>query len=467
MLFGSQNRLNILALMLKVSRNKRDAGFSLPLAMGFGLIMVLVAITLSIKAQDDRVAAISQNQTMDSLTIAEGGMSRTLGFLNHNYNALLQLNYDPNGLLGSSTDEWSSFSFPPPCFQGLNDIVSGKIPAAAATNNYTLEAYRFNDPDGIADSGDETGTLIVKGHPSGSTATSRIQQTMNINEASSAASFPGLMAQDIVLGNNDVLGAIAGNVLCTNSSNCVVPPGECVNGQPTDDGLRTAVGALNNGEVEGQIYINNVVWPTLPTMPSDAISVTIDGTETFPRKDTSGNITDTLGADGAYHYDVSEINLNGSEKVTIDTTDAPVYFHVSGDIDMGGNTTLNHVCTGTANNCGTYGSGLGSPDRFQIYGLADDGDAFTDQDFTLNGGSTSTNVFIHAPDARMGINGGSSSPDIFGAVWVREWNGSSSNNAEIVVPNEMKSLLAGANVDLTSAYFRTSSATSWSQIEDN
>lgn len=477
-------------------------------------MMVLVAITLNIKARDDQVAAISQKQTTESLALAEGGMSRTLGFLNHNYNFLLKFNYDPKGLLGTDApDEWSSLTFPP-CITNLNDILVGKIPTSAPVNTYTVEAYRY-------DAANETGTLIVKGYPPNSTAVSRIQQTMNISPKTSPASFPGLMAQDITLGNNDVLGAISGNVLCTNSTNCAVPKDQCVNGQPTQNGLRAAIGAKPNGEVEGEIYIGEVVWPILPKMPSDAIPVTIDGvtlsnvpvtidsvaktkkkgkankkgradkkgkankkgrTDKKGRADKKGSSNsefqfprrgDTPSADGAYHYDVSAIELKGNDDpIEIDTTDAPVYFYVSGDITMSGNATIKHICTGTANSCGAYGTdsdgtSLGSPHRFHIYGKADDGDATYDQEFTLNGGATPTNVFIHAPDARMGINGGRSNPDIRGAVWVREWNGSNSNNAEIVVPNAMQSLLSGLKIDLTSAYSRTSSATSWTRIEDN
>lgn len=37
----------------------------------------------------------------------------------------------------------------------------------------------------------------------------------------------------------------------------------------------------------------------------------------------------------------------------------------------------------------------------------------------------------------MEINGGASTPDLRGAVWAKQWDGSSSNNAEIEVPNNI------------------------------
>jgi hypothetical protein len=470
---------------MRPNSNHNLKGFAMPFAIGIGLMMVLVTITLLLKSQDNQVASIAQKQTSGSLSLAEGGISRTLGNLNDNYQIFLQLNYDPNNLLGNSPDgpdEWSNPPNPPPCFNSLADIVSGKIPASASAETYTVEAYRYSDPDGVPENGDETGTLLVKGHPLNSTAVTRIQQTMEVVRSDSPASFPGLMAQQISLVNNDVLGAIAGNVVCTDAANCVVPSSECADGKPTNDGLRSAIGALNNGVVQGKIFITEIDWPTVPTAPtgplgdddddddddgaSAAPTVSITGSSSFPRRDAMGTITDTL-VEGAYHYEVSSISLSGTDILTIDTTSAPVYFYLNGDLTMSGSAVINHSCTGSSDGCGTLGSGLGSPERFRIYGLADDGDSSADQSITLNGGATATNVFIYAPDAVMGINGGSSSPDINGAIWVREWDGSSSNNAEITVPNNMKQLLEDTGFVVTSPTLRTSAAISWERKQTN
>lgn len=438
-------------------------GFAMPLALGMGLMMVLVTITLILKSQDNQVTSIAQKQTSESLSLAEGGISRTLGFLNDNYQIFLQLNYDPNNLLGNlpdAPDEWSNPPNPPPCFSSLADIASGRIPVSASADTYTVEAYRYSDPDGIPENGDETGTLLVKGHPLNSTAVTRIQQTMEVTRSDSPASFPGLMAQEIDLGNNDVFGAISGNVVCTDVTNCIVPVDQCANGKPTNDGLRSAIGAQNNGVVQGKIFITDLVWPTLPTAPSGIPTATITGSETFPK---AGDTT----INGAYQYRISSISLSGNEVLTIDTTSAPVYFFLEGDMTASGNAVLKHICSGSSDGCGTYGSGLGSPERFRIYGLADDGDSSVDQSLFLNGGTTATNIFIYAPDADMGINGGSSNPDVNGAIWVREWNGSNSNNAEITVPNEMKQLLEGTGLVVTTPTLRTSAATSWERKQAN
>jgi hypothetical protein len=102
----------------------------------------------------------------------------------------------------------------------------------------------------------------------------------------------------------------------------------------------------------------------------------------------------------------------------------------------------------------------GSPERFRIYGNPADNDNGNDQSFTLNGGSSTTNLFIYAPDATVAINGGSSNPDISGAVWVKTWDGSNSNNAEISVPSNMGSLL-GTGLRATFRSAATSAANYW------
>lgn len=135
-------------------------------------------------------------------------------------------------------------------------------------------------------------------------------------------------------------------------------------------------------------------------------------------------------------------------------TGDPVYLYVSGNITLNGNGGMLNT---------------GSPERFAIFGNpADPNNARTDQQFTISGGSSTSNVFIFAPDARVGINGGSSDPDIRGAVWAKVWNGSSSNNAEIRVPDNMNQLVAnafGTTFDIGRRLNKTEASTRWQRLE--
>jgi len=192
---------------------------------------------------------------------------------------LLRLDHDPDGLFtenaslaADSRPDWrnESTSSLGPCVTTTNittELLTGTI-GSAASSNYTLKAYDYNDPNGTPSNGDETGTLIVQGNTTGGAA-SIVQQTIPIRTESVPYSFPGLAATDINLGNNDVYGTVSGNVICTNAANCPVPTNQCVNGEPTTAGLLSAVGANNNATVEGQILINQLELPPLPTAPAD------------------------------------------------------------------------------------------------------------------------------------------------------------------------------------------------------
>ncbi len=59
-------------------------GFVLPLAMGFGLVVVLIGTTMILRSQTDRTAASSQTMTVLGLTAAETGIGRIQALMNRN-----------------------------------------------------------------------------------------------------------------------------------------------------------------------------------------------------------------------------------------------------------------------------------------------------------------------------------------------------------------------------------------------
>lgn len=61
-----------------------EDGFAIPIALGFGLIMILLATTSVIRSQNDNISAINKRSTARSLTAAETGISRVQDFLNRN-----------------------------------------------------------------------------------------------------------------------------------------------------------------------------------------------------------------------------------------------------------------------------------------------------------------------------------------------------------------------------------------------
>ncbi|BAY52446.1 hypothetical protein NIES2134_124840 [Thermostichus vulcanus NIES-2134] len=549
-------------------------GFTLPLVLGMGLIMIVVALTLLSRSQLDVSTASLQKQTQQAFAVAEGGMARTLGLLNGNYQVLLRRTYNPatnlnfnpprpylidrstdakkigqpntSGLAVPSVNAWTAQSLgsdAPPCFTlaNLNTLVLSGTIGTPVQGNYRILSYLYDAPT-------QTGHLLIEGRlANDSPANAFILQKMMITDRSVPANFPGLLAESIDLGNNDVFGTVSGNVICTNPAKCIVPPTECSNGQPTQQGLRSAVGALNNSIIEGTIAINKIDLPPLPTPPAPVNGSSVLGNvplsppppwlpldqlndfqaalgkaggyysqgayNNFPIRgqgkqgpqaspDINGNtmtlsfprsgdypyvdpnpsipffIPDPLQPGGKivnpekvyYAYLVDNIDLQGSETLQFNTTNYPIRLYVSGNITLSGQAGIQNICDSDSSTCGTGANmglprQIGTPDRLRIYGNPPDpSNASTDQAFTLSGGATAGSLFVYAPDAEVGINGGSSDPDIFGAVWAKEWNGSSSNNAEIRVPDRLPEALGGEYANASIVVARTTEASNWNRL---
>ncbi|MFN4270703.1 MAG: hypothetical protein ACK4HN_09555 [Thermosynechococcus sp.] len=539
----------------RLGYRQRQRGFTLPLVLGMGLIMIVVALTLLSRSQLDVSTASLQKQTQQAFAVAEGGMARTLGLLNGNYQILLRRTYNPatntnfnpprpylisraadatkvgqpntTGLDVPPVNEWTAASLgsdAPPCFtlDNLNTMVLNGTIGTPVQGNYRILSYLYDAPT-------QTGHLLIEGRlANNSPANAFILQKMVITDRSVPANFPGLLAQSINLGNNDVFGTVNGNVICTNPANCVVPQAQCVNGQPTREGLRTAVGALNNSTIEGAIAINKINLPPFPTWPNP-VGGSVLGNLTLtplpswlPAKQIQ-DFQDALGASGGYSqgaydlgnitdnttfprsgdypyvnpdpnipffipdplrpgerivnpekvyyaYRINNINLSGNDRVTFDTSKYAVRLYVSGNISLSGNAGIDNVCSPDSSTCGTGAnmglpSGVGTPDRLRIYGNPPDpNNMSTDQDFTLSGGAQAGSLFVYAPDAKVGINGGSRDPDIVGAVWAKEWNGSSSNNAEIRVPDRLPEALGGDYANASIVVARTTEASNWNRL---
>lgn len=59
-----------------------NRGSALPLALGIGLMMSLVAATMMVRSSNDQIHAASQAQASESLAVAEAGIARTIELLN-------------------------------------------------------------------------------------------------------------------------------------------------------------------------------------------------------------------------------------------------------------------------------------------------------------------------------------------------------------------------------------------------
>ena len=431
-----------------------EQGFAIPIAVGMGLIMILIASTLIVRSQGDQISASAQKATAQSLAIAEGGITRTLFKLNQSspdISSLMKLTYDPNALLGSALNEWTTANLPP-C-----TTISGLLSGTIGSSTYEVLAYRYNAATKI-------GTLLVKGQVSTgiSPAEARVQQTFNVGPKTS--SLVGVLGtNDISLGNNDIAG-INGNVACTNTTNCPVPSGSCSSftNASTNTLARNAIGAGPQADIGGKIFLGRLTTPSLPPMPTvwngtgtaptTAFTISLGNYTTnnttlvFPRPaDAATHVAGT-----PYNYRIDTMDANGFN-ITINTqvdptnnpTGDPVYFWVSGNINMGGSSQLNHTASST------------NPTAFRIYGTST---SAISQDIQVASGASNVDAFIFAPNARVGING---TGTIDGLVYAKSFGEVGANgNAVVNVPTNVD--LASSLGDLA-VYFsnQTDSINSW------
>ncbi len=456
---------------LILHKGEQEKGNTLFIAIILGILAVSATSLALFTSSKDKTNAKADEYSKQAIATAEAGITRATDKLSSQYPGYLTLTYDPTG--SPPVNQWAS---PPPN--------TGSSPCATAANSSALQAVIAENLDSNRsyqikkynyDSATEQGTLELKGtnNNGGLSSKAQLEVKMQIEQFVPPGSFPGLYASVVInMGNNDVLSATNNaNVICTN---CTPPTNgptlTCTNGVPNLDYLQAAIGLGSGGTIQGNIIIGAPVIPPYPAPPTAQCSATqalpcyilvdpiTSAPVTYPRATDVTNRT-TWAANSAspwatvntplsepYTYIVKKapngdsisLNGNGTEIITINSTVAKVRFYVAGDISISGQPSIQHS---------------GTIDRFAIFGCVDSLNTLlgslspaqscllTGQDFTLGGGSTATNVFVYAPNTTMGINGGSSTPDLNAVVWVKAWNGSNSTNAEIAVPSDAENLI--------------------------
>jgi hypothetical protein len=167
-----------------------------------------------------------------------------------------------------------------------------------------------------------------------------------------------------------------------------------------------------------------VSFPDLPRIPGLSLG-DLTSSETFPRTDEDGAITDTPSTrtiNGqsvqVYEYIVDNINLSGSDKITI-TPWQRVAFYVKGNI----NGAIEHNCSSVSPPTVCKSGNL------QIYA---DGSGSTAPQICLKGDQR-LEAFIFAPDYSLGKSGNGA---FVGAAWGKNWGKNSGcvsgNNAVAV-----------------------------------
>lgn len=433
-----------LKLALKCCSNEQ--GFAIPVAVGLGLVMILIGATMVMRAQGDQVTASAQKATTDSLGVSETGVTRVQSLLKK-FPKMAQ----------RSNSDWSSEYTR---LSGTNTCLSNTQDSNLVTNVNNWNKVDTLDPKkgefkivGYTYTAN-AGTLEIEGRArseNGSTTTSVDNATTSLEveiPVVPLADFPvpGLWAKNFSMGNNDV----KGNVLV---AGCSIP-----------SGVSTANIVAGSGSLKSNPSIE---YPPLPDLPITFIPLVggitssdipntndciydaggyildNDGARVSPNTKICKNslkvkvgsftlprVGDTAGSDNIYNYLLGKdaqgksISLKGGEKLAI-TAGRKVRLYLQGNLDMSGRSQIIHNST-PQTNFQIYGSDGGTH-----YRTAGDTNTYTTTSITLSG-NTTANMFIYAPEATAGVNGGGNATStITGSVWVKSWNGSNANQLVI------------------------------------
>jgi len=417
---------------------KEEDGFILPLVLIISLIISTGLMALAARSWLGLSGSVRQSQSRQAREIAEAGLAQLIESLNKDYAYLLI----------KDLSDWSDNSY-------ASSICPNSISGAPLTSNnigtsgrYTLMNYDFQ---GSPFYGGKA-TIRMRGErlksDSSVAATAIVEESLEIKPKSCTTSFgeptvtsgfPGLLGQQVVLGNNDIFGTLSGNVLCL----------QCYNGTDYDSLTREEQEAYiqmkNNGSVAGQIFLGPIDLPPVPEPPADLsfeapTSITTSTTITAGTNAGPCRVESRGSEPPITHCVVDSIDLNGNNKIlTVDTSAGDVRIYVRGQkLTLTGGAAIKHIPPNApASSLGLFGR------------PSDPTDSYPDQLIRLAGAASTNALWAYFPDGNMGINGGSKETaecdssgectggDINGAVWAKVWNGSSSNVAQLVVPADI------------------------------
>ncbi len=404
-------------LVILKRKNSLEAGFALPVAVGMGLVMIIVAASMIGRAQSGQIITNSQRETSRALSTAEAGIIRVQSFL------------DRHKLLATKNlNEWSNtLDSLPPAQKScrLIDLTTTKQQTELFKNNqwidldsrdrnkgrYKIVDYQYRE--GI-------GTLTIAGeidayNTTQNSAKSTLTVEIPIGSESAKIAPPALWANTFNLNTNQKI---------TGQIQAAVCP------QLSDKDVDGIVGvditniSLISGVPSGQIIADPFTPVPAPKIaPATAIPLAaITDSIQLPRLIS----IDTPDSNGEYHYLVDidsdssgySIKLKDSDSIKIDlAANKKVNLYLKGNIDLAGSRTLNV-----------------NPEypNLRIYGSSQTL-KFSIQD------NASITAFIHAPfaDAKS-IRSSTPNPNknITGGLWVNSWDSATS-------PTEIPIIQAG------------------------
>ena len=448
------------------SRNKAK-GFAMPIVLAFGVLMLLIGLTMVLRSQRDRMTNSSQNTVVQAQAISESGIAIEQNFINANRSIATSNacnNWNPDGSCDDTTGtSWATTTSPPIIAAAATRVWQDISSSDPTQGQYRLIDYTFSNaapPPGTLG----TGTLVVEGRvkqigsgptaPS-NTATSTIRLSMTMNVVTATASgFPGLWVQTGTRTSASGSAAVKtafqdsspGGAATTNLSNPA-----SVLAQATSISATPGLGfpPLPGGGV----FIPPPTGSGVYAIPG-GISLSGSNTMTLPQ---SG---DTPNSSNVYTYNIGSsgnvINLSGSSSITVGTGSgdtvalylngglqvsggtaikvtprSKMILYVNGGVQMSGGSSFPAIINNNAD------GSLGGVQNAQIY-------VYGSQTIQLSG-SSNMSAFIFGPNSAVQMSG---STNFSSAVWANSWNasGSASVTNATVDPSQLLVQSPGSSV---------------------
>ena len=379
-----------------------EEGFVMPIAVGFGLVMLIIALTMIIRSQGDVVSASSQKTVSGALAAAETGITYYQGVISKNkaiavYPDCISRSADGTcSDTGSNQKSWynasaiselsSGSSSSAPC--GVT-ITSGNTAANTPTEivqksttnwqDITDAIYGVNQGQfklvsysGVPNNtvpGNATLTVIGRVKQSGTgntatyesnTATTKLVISIPVSSTTTPGTSSGISPTGLWATDFDMNGAGA-------TSNANVMDSSCgISGnRPFPVG---SLGTLPSDGTPAQIIASNTAFPTLPNngvyqAPTTgnyntpaAINLTGNNNKTFPSngdRDINGvAYSSTSPQNGTYVYNIASIRLAGNNtSITFGTASGncqqTIKIYVDGNVSMNAGTVSPTTCGST------------------------------------------------------------------------------------------------------------------------
>jgi hypothetical protein len=407
-----------------------EEGFAIPIALGMGLIMILLATTAVVRSQNGQVVAINKKAAAQSLVAAETGISRVQDFLNRNRAATsVQACATPNASLGACPDSSPTVSWDVP----------GEIPnfcdsdASTTGTNFSTTDTNLTNNNGwqdvdTSDANKGQFRIVSYTYTTGATV-SNLTVEGRLNGGSSGEAKTRLQVQIPVSDPKAELVAslwVSGSIADSPQMDADVVVPCSATTFPTFLSGTQHLSIKTNQTMPGAIIAPTTAITAPITAPTLAPSSsfypltnlsTIPGKE-LPRTTANGYTSDDQpDADGIYRYIVT--SFDDSFKVT---PGKEVWLWVEGDLDLSNKIVVNQ--------CGTSDPLVCGPFKARIYPK----NPGTTQTLTLNKGTAICDVFFHLPDYNVSFSSTGTTPTQncsgtntnTGIYWVKNWSGAAS-----------------------------------------